>query len=166
MKREIAIISVFSCLLFLFTALPALSSELMIYPAKGQSNEQMEQDKFACYQWAKDQSHFDPMAPPTASQAPPQDQAKKGGVVRGAAAGAAVGLTTGAIMNNSKGRSTAAGAAAGALIGGMRRQSQVAEQKEAQKQWEAQEAQTYTQNRDNYNRAYSACLEGRGYTVK
>jgi len=29
------------------------AQELVIYPAKGQSNEQMEKDKYECYTWAK-----------------------------------------------------------------------------------------------------------------
>jgi len=32
--------------------------------------------------------------------------------------------------------------------------------------WEQKEASAYAQNRNEYNRAFSACLEGRGYTVK
>ena len=32
--------------------------------------------------------------------------------------------------------------------------------------WERREASNYANNRNNYNRAYAACLEGRGYTVK
>jgi len=31
----------------------ALGQDLIIFPAKGQSNEQMERDKYDCYQWAK-----------------------------------------------------------------------------------------------------------------
>ena len=46
-----------------------LAQEFMIYPAKGQSAEQLEQDKFACYGFAKGQSGFDPMAPPTTTTA-------------------------------------------------------------------------------------------------
>jgi hypothetical protein len=33
-------------------------------------------------------------------------------------------------------------------------------------QWEQQESANYANNRNNYNRAYAACLEGRGYSVK
>ena len=33
-------------------------------------------------------------------------------------------------------------------------------------QWAQQQAANYAKNRDSYNRAYSACLEGKGYTVK
>ncbi len=145
---------------------PVFSNEMIIFPAKGQSNEQLEQDKFACYQWAKQQTGFDPMAPPTTKTAPPQAQAKKGGAGKGAAKGALVGVTVGAITNKGKGRGAAAGAASGALIGGMRRREQVQQQQHDQQQWAQTEANQYAQQRGTYNRAYAACLEGKGYTVK
>ncbi len=151
--------------IFLTTGL-ALSQELVIFPANDQSDEQMEKDKYDCYQWAKNQSDFDPMAPPKTETAPPQQQAKQGGAVKGAARGATVGLAVGAITNNSKGTSAAAGAAAGGLAGGMKKQDQAKQQKQAEEQWAQKEAANYTQKRDGYNRAYSACLEGKGYTVK
>jgi hypothetical protein len=47
----------------------AVAQDLMIYPAKGQSQDQMEQDKYQCYSWAKGQTGFDPMQVPTATQA-------------------------------------------------------------------------------------------------
>ena len=37
---------------------------------------------------------------------------------------------------------------------------------QAQQQWEQEQAANYMQNRNNYNRAYGACLEGKGYTAK
>ena len=45
-----------------------------IYPAKGQSQQQMEQDKFDCYNWAKKQTGFDPMNPPPSVPPPPSSQ--------------------------------------------------------------------------------------------
>ncbi len=150
---------------FLSTGL-AMANEFVIFPAQGQSDEQLEKDKYDCYQWAKKQSGFDPMAPPTTSSTPPSRQAQKGGAVKGAARGALVGVTVGAITNNSKGRSAATGAAAGGLMGGMRRRDQVKQQNQAEQQWARQEANNYAQQRDGYNRAYSACLEGKGYTIK
>ena len=36
-----------------------------IYPSKGQSQEQQERDKFECYNWARQQTGFDPTAPST-----------------------------------------------------------------------------------------------------
>jgi hypothetical protein len=44
--------------------------DLIIYPAKGQSQQQMEKDKFDCFSWAKQQSGFDPMQPPATAPAP------------------------------------------------------------------------------------------------
>lgn len=143
----------------------ALADEFVIFPAKGQSNEQMEQDKFACYQWAKEQSGFDPMAPPTATAPPPAAEEPQGGLVKGAARGALVGVAVGAIAGDA-GKGAAIGAASGGLIGGMRKSDQEAKQEQAQKNWETEQARQYAGNRDKYNRAYTACLEGKGYTVK
>ena len=91
-----------------------LAEELMIFPNDGQSAEQQEQDKFACYNWAKGESGFDPMAPPTATEPPPQQGAQKGGAGKGLVRGAAVG---GIVGDSSK--SARRGAAAGATVGGM-----------------------------------------------
>ena len=56
----------------------AVAQELIIYPAKNQSNEQTEKDKFACYSWAKGQTGFDPMAQPQATaRAGPSKAANK-----------------------------------------------------------------------------------------
>ena len=104
----------------LLLAGPALAQEFMIYPNQGQSVEQQEQDQFQCYSWAKQQSGFDPMAPPTASEAPPAKEAEQGGVVRGGLRGALVGTATGAIAGDA-GKGAKIGAASGALIGGTRR---------------------------------------------
>ena len=67
-----------------FTATSMAADELIIFPNAGQTGEQQEADKFACYGWAKNQSGFDPMAPP-------KKEAKKGGTGRGLLRGAAIG---------------------------------------------------------------------------
>lgn len=139
--------------------------ELVIYPANGQGQQKMDTDKSECTLWAKQQSGFDPMAQPTASTPPPQTTAPQGGVARGALRGALVGVTVGAIAGDA-GKGAAIGAASGGLVGGMRRRDQVASEQQAQQQWEQQEAARYNQGRDNYNRNFAACMEGRGYTVK
>ena len=141
------------------------AQELIVYPAKGQSNDQMEQDKFSCYTWAKNETGFDPMAPPTATAPPPQKEAPQGGVVQGAARGALVGVAAGAIAGDA-GKGAAIGAASGGLLGGMRRGDQRRREEHNRKQWEQDQARQYSQSRNSYNRAYSACLEGKGYTVK
>ena len=147
----------------------AVAQEVIIYPAKGQSQQQMEQDKFQCYGWAKQQSGFDPMEAPKATTAPPSSPPPQGsvarGAVRGGAGGALVGAGIGAIAGDT-GKGAAIGAVAGGTMGGVRSKRQKDEAEAAQKQWSDQEAAKYSEKRNGYNRAYSACLEGRGYTVK
>ncbi len=164
--RRLGVSLVFSLLLVTFCIGTGWAqSEMIIYPSKGQSQEQTEKDKFECYGWAKQHSGFDPMAPPTTSAPPPQAEAKQGGVVKGAARGALVGVAAGAIAGNA-GKGAAIGAASGGLVGGMRRRDQNTREQQAQKQWEQQEVSKYTQGRNEYNRAFAACMEGRNYTVK
>jgi hypothetical protein len=153
-------------LLIFFTTGFVLAQELVIYPAKGQSAEQMDKDKYECYTWAKQQTGFDPMAPPTVTEAPPAQEAQKGGALRGAARGAAVGAAVGGIANDDAGQGAAAGAAAGALTGAFRKRDQKQQQQKAEEQWAQGQVATYEKQRDGYNRNYSACLEGKGYTVK
>ncbi|MEJ2470910.1 MAG: YMGG-like glycine zipper-containing protein [Desulfuromonadales bacterium] len=138
--------------------------EPVIYPSKGQNQQQMDQDKSECYVWAKQQSGFDPMAPPTASAPPPQTTEPQSSAVKGAARGALVGVAVGAIAGDA-GKGAAIGAASGGLVGGMRRRDQAAQQQQAQQQYAQQEAAQYEQGRSNYNRNFAACMEGRGYTV-
>ena len=150
---------------------PALAQDLIIYPAKGQSQDQMEKDKFECYTWAKGQTGFDPMEMPTATSAPPPKQATSstaGGVVKGGVGGGLLGAGVGAIAGGSKGarKGAAIGAVSGGAIGGVRSSSQQKRDEEARKRWEQEQVAAYTQKRNAYNRAYAACLEGRGYTVK
>ncbi len=132
--------------------------EPIVFPAKGQSASQMDQDKYACYTWAKGQTGFDPMQAPTATSPPPQ---KKGGALRGAAGGAAMGAAVGAIAGDA-GKGAAIGAASGGIIGGARRHRSNKEQE----QWAQQQSSNYEQRRSQYNRAWGACMEGKGYTVK
>lgn len=162
---------IFLCAI-VFLALPVgqaaaqQQQDFIIYPAKGQSQQQTEQDKFQCYEWAKQQTGFDPMAMPTASSPPPPDSQAStgGGMVKGGAAGALAGLAIGSLSGNA-GEGAAIGAAAGGLFGGMRARRQQEEAQQAQQQWADQQASQYMQKRDYYNRAYKACLTGRGYTV-
>jgi len=144
---------------------PVFAQDPIIYPNKGQSAEQQEKDKYECYNWAKGQTGFDPMQAPTATAPPPGQQAPQGGVVKGAAGGALAGLAVGAIAGDAS-KGAAIGAVSGGLFGGLRRHDQVQQEQQAQRQWEQQQSSNYAYQRNSYNRAYSACLEGRGYTVK
>lgn len=134
------------------------AQEPIFYPAKGQKKQQQEQDKFSCYQWAKEQTGFDPMQAPTATAPPPE---KKGGAVKGAAGGALAGAAIGAIAGDA-GKGAAIGAVSGGVIGGARKHRS----EKAHDEWSQQQAAGYDQRRSEYNRAMGACMEGKGYTVK
>jgi hypothetical protein len=152
----------------LCVAVSASGAELYIYPQKGQSAQQQEKDKFECYGWAKGQSGFDPMAPPTTRTAPPKREGGSvaGGAAGGAVGGAAVGAVAGAIRGKRVGKATAIGAGTGGMIGGMGAAGRNAKDEKSLRDWEQNEANAYAQRRREYNRAHAACLEGRGYTVK
>jgi len=145
--------------LLMVMAIP-VKAEVMVYPAKGQSPQQMEQDKYQCYGWAKNNTGFDPMqaSSPSASAQPVPQQ---GGLLRGGARGAALGAVGGAIGGDA-GKGAAIGAATGAMIGGMRRRDAQRQQGQAN----AQAEQQYQAASSSYDRAYAACLEGKGYSVK
>jgi hypothetical protein len=151
---------------FVMVSTVLAQSDMFIYPKQGQSDAQLEKDKYECYSWAKKQSNFDPMEIPKATAPPPKQEAKKGGAGRGALRGALLGAAIGEIANDDAGKGAAIGAGTGALFGGVRRQRQVQQQDQAEQQWAQEQTAQYAQKRNSYNRAYAACLEARGYTVR
>lgn len=142
--------------LFFVTQEVMAGVEVFVYPSKGQTKEQQEQDEFSCYKWAKEQTGFDPNQPMQQAAAPPP----QGGAARGAARGAAVGAIGGAIGGDA-GKGAAIGAGVGAAGGAARRRQ--AEQQQAAAQEKAKQA--YNADVAGYKRAFSACMTGRGYTV-
>ncbi len=142
-----------------------LAQDVFAYPNKGQSQEQQERDKFECFNWAKQQSGFDPMAMPTSGTAPPQDQSTGPGMLGGAALGGGAGAMGGAIAGGKAGKGAAIGAAVGGLFGGLKSTKRNKKNAQDRQSWENQQASQYQQARHNYNRGYSACMSGRGYTV-
>ncbi len=135
-----------------------LTAELIIYPAQGQDSAQQNTDEGECFIWARDRTGFDPLAQTTVQAT--QAQQRKGGAVKGAAGGAAIG----AIVGDSD--DAAKGAAIGALMGRSRqnRANRAAAEKAQAQTANAQASQSA--DRAEYDRAYSVCLEGRGYTVR
>ena len=135
--------------------------KLYVYPAKGQSQQQQKKDEFECYKWAMEQSGVDPLNLPKV-EAPPVQSGPTGGAVKGAAKGAAAGAAIGAITGDA-GQGAAVGAAAGAMAG-----RRAGKQAQAQQNQQA-EASTAAQEQaimDSFKKAFSVCLEGKGYTIK
>lgn len=126
-------------------------SQLMIYPAAGQSPQQQQQDQYQCYSWAVQQSGYDPSNPAAPSSPQPGSAAKE--TLRGGARGAAAGAAIGAIAGDA-----GKGAAIGAVAGGLRRGFQERDRQQ-------QAASAPPPGLDNYNRAMKSCLGARGYSV-
>ena len=131
------------------------AQNLYVYPTKNQSDEQMGQDKEACHDWAVKQTGVDPV---TLAAQPPASAKSGGG---GALGGAAVGAARGAVSGDA-GAGAMQGVGIGRLVHAIRARRQMMEQQEAQAK-DHQERQTQLQK---YDRAYGACLTGRGYTVQ
>ena len=160
---------VFPIMLAAFFTFPAAAQDLFFYPAQGQSQDQVNRDKTECHFWAVEQTGFDPLssqatvAPSTAQPT----QAVTASPVRGAAGGALAGLAIGAIAGDA-GKGAAIGAVSGGLIGGMRRRGQHGQrqqQQQAIQQQQAQQQAAVANQRNNYNRAVSGCMQARGYSV-
>jgi hypothetical protein len=158
--RSTTLIQGLSALALLVFNVPAFAQEPFVYPAKGQSPEKMATDKAQCQAWATQQTGFDPMRAAMTQTAPSQ-QTSRGGALKGGAKGAAAGAAIGAIAGNA-----GEGAAIGAAAGGFRGLARRRQQQQAEQQTEAQQAQAHSQQVNAFQRAYGACLKGRGYSIE
>jgi hypothetical protein len=131
-----------------------------VYPAKGQTQDQQDKDESYCYTWAVQQSGFDPINPTTV-QAQQVKTGPDGSVVVGAAKGAAAGAAIGAVTHNA-GHGAAIGSISGAILGHHKRRSGQAMAQAGSDMMAGQQNQNLV---DGFKKAFSACLEGKGYTV-
>jgi len=124
--------------------LPAAAQKPSAYPAKGQSAATQGKDDTYCLGWAQQNAGVNPSAAPPA-------QAAGGERARGAARGAVGGAAIGAIAGDT-GKGAGVGAVAGTMAGGHRKRQQ--------------EAEGQASTAAAFNRAYGACMSGRGYSVR
>jgi len=139
----------------------AKSLGIYVFPAKNQDKATQDKDDGDCYRWAVEQSGIDPLNPPKV-EAAKVDTAPDGTAVKGAARGAAAGVAIGAIAGDA-GKGAAIGAVAGGLAG--RRAKVAGDAQQQQKNEQAATQQTAAISAE-FKKAFSACLEGKGYTVK
>jgi outer membrane lipoprotein SlyB len=148
----------------------AAITQIYFYPNKGQSTEQQSRDHYACYNWAADQTGFDPSESSIIPEQrvrvvpmPPPGQDTISMSIAGAVLGALIAGPRHA------GGGALIGAASGAFAGAI---SDLSRQETARQMEEAYNNRN--QGRDlrrerialDFRRAMTACLEGRGYTVK
>jgi hypothetical protein len=135
--------------------------QLYAFPAKGQNQQQQKADEFECYKWSMEQSGIDPLNLPKVEAAPAQT-GPSGGAVKGAAKGAAAGVAIGAVAGDA-GKGAAIGATTGAIAG--RRAGKQAHNQQNQ-QAQANAANQEKDIKESFTKGFSACLEGKGYTIK
>lgn len=145
-------------------------TQIYFYPTKGQTTQQQSRDHYECYNWAVDQTGFDPSVSSIAPQQrvrvvpmPPPGYDTVTMSIAGAVLGALI------AGPRHSGGGALIGAASGAMLGAT---SDISRQEYARQMEEAyqnrNEARDLHKERNalDFRRAMSACLEGRGYTVK
>ena len=163
---------------------PSKSIGVFAFPKNNQNADQQLKDETDCYGAAKQQTGIDPQAPAPAPMSAEEKEAQQqqaaenapkaqGGRVRGAARGAAGGAAIGAIAGDA-GKGAAAGSVAGTMRGGMRqRQANAASKQQAAEKTAAEQKEAeklakleHDEGLDTFQRAFGACMDARGYSVK
>jgi hypothetical protein len=138
--------------------IPAWAAEdlaaLEVVGRRGQSSDQARRDRYECHNWAVSETGDSPVAAPGTDAQPDERSLKRERIDR-AIAGAAIGAGVGGILSGGRHRDSdrvLAGAAAGAAIGAATAGKRERARDEAEP--------------SDYLRALTACLEGRGYSVR
>jgi len=149
---------------------PPITTQVYVYPTKGQSAEQLSRDRYECYLWSVKQTGFDPSRTSLrpyqrveVAPVPPTGAQTAVGAVTGAVLGAAV------ASPHDSGAGAVAGAVVGGAIGAASDASRAEQARQVQDRYDRRTAAQNARLEDqasNYRRALGACLEGRGYTVK
>jgi hypothetical protein len=148
----------------------APDTQVFVYPTASQSGAQLDRDRYECNAWAVRQTGFDPSLPVVAPHQRVQvvSVAPQGSdVLAGAATGAIIGAAVS--RPRASGEGAIIGAIAGTLLGAasdQARQQQAAELNQRLNSRGYGTDASLEARAANFRRAISACLEGRGYTVK
>jgi hypothetical protein len=148
---------------------PSPPPQILVYPAHGQSPEQLERDRYECHVWAVQQTGFDPSGPSVpAGQRVVVEPANPPGT--GTAVGAIAGAILGAALAGPRdaGFGAVFGGLTGAAVGTASDANAQAQANYEQSRLDAsynRSAAQGAQRASNYRRAISACLDARGYTT-
>lgn len=147
----------------------AAEGDLYIYPSKNQDEAQQERDRYECFVWANRETGFNPNTAENVSESKivrvpvgqnPNANAVGVGAILGAIVGVAIGDSSRAAVIGA-----GVGTATGAVIQSEGRRQVEAEAREKGERMLA-ENKELLQQAQAYRRAFSACLEGRGYIVR
>jgi hypothetical protein len=174
------VLGVLLALALLLARLALAGDQPYVYPAAGQSDSQVADDRYACHRDAVDRSGFDPvnaaLKPPVRAEkvvVPVPKNEAGGSTAKGMLTGAVAGGVIGAATDNHPGEIAVAGAVLGTIIGGAI-ESEGARKAEDQAKAEADAKMRDQQSRiaaldsrqEAYRRAFTACMEARHYSVR
>jgi hypothetical protein len=145
-------------------------TQVYFYPKAGQTTEQQSRDHYDCYNWAVQQTGFDPgqSAIPTDQRVrvvpmPPPGHDTATLAVAGAVLGALIGGPRHAVGG------ALIGASGGAIAGAASDSARVESARQQEEVYAAQDRARdarLDEKAFGFRRAMSACLEGRGYSVQ
>ena len=150
---------------------PQAAAPLYFYPERGQPETVQDRDRFECYRWAVRETGTDPGMTAVRSDEPGRTPAtayhppRAGGaeVVAGAATGALLGAAVSSPRHG--GANVVIGAIFGAALGAASGEARNRAIDDAQTR-QAAAADRARQPLDNFRRAMTACMQGRGYRVQ
>ena len=141
-------------------------AERAIYPAKGQDSDQQMKDQLDAYNWATQQTGWDPykaydklVQQGYVAQSEAEQAGGRG--LKGAAGGALAGLAIGSLAGEA-GKGAAIGAVGGGVAGGV--SSRRAKKDAESKQQQAIDA--FNRQFAEWDKHYVVAMEGKGYTIK
>jgi hypothetical protein len=170
MKKSMFLTTAFTMVLG-FAALNFAQGEPFVFPKEGQTKEQLGMDKAYCNSWAEDETGLDAGAiraklEMAEEQAAQSGQIEKNVFFKDLFKGAAVGAAGGAIDSNI-GNRVGAGAAKGTVVGGvLSHEKTKGQMRDEDIRSSDQRVRKLHDDYATYTRAFSACLEAKGYTVK
>jgi hypothetical protein len=147
---------------------PVNLTRVFFYPTQGQSEAQQDRDRYDCYTWAVDQTGFDPARGPRdsrdsrATAVPARSQGES--VAAAATVGAVIGAAT--ADRGDVGQGALVGAMVGTVIGAAAASMQAADASASEARYNSRGYGRQEREATEYRRAMSACLEGRGYSVR
>ena len=143
----------------------AVSLGLFVYPSGGQNPEKQTIDEQECHAWAQQTTGINPTSPPSSQRPPaavPQEDTAQAAAATGVRSAARNVLIANATDNDWE------DAAAIGLVFGSSRGARNARRRNEQAQNEAvaEQQQASQQEVQQFKNAFSACIEGRGYTIR
>ena len=143
------------------------TTKIFFYPNQAQTEQRQDRDRYECYLWSAKKSGFDPaqaqLAPHQRVEVVPQPAAGSD-----ATAGAIAGAITGSLLadRNHREEGLVLGAIAGSILGAASDAERERNAAQAERQINSGRYARIERGARDYRRAMTACLEGRGYTVR